>query len=117
MKTKLLILVALLAQMALAQKMNPKDMAEFQNKIMLERLDLSESQQEQIEAHNVHFSEKQAALMNREGSMFSKIGDIKKMKKERNAELEKILSEEQMEIFEDDVEPEIRRYMRSKMKG
>ncbi len=106
-----------MVQMAIAQKMNPQEMAEYQNKIMFEKLDLNESQKEKLTAHNIEFSEKQATLMNREGSMFSKIGEVKKLKKLRNAELEKILSKSQMEVFEDDIEPEIRSYMRSKMKG
>lgn len=118
MKTKLLLATSvLLAQIAIAQNMDPKEMAAYQDKIMFERLDLSEQQQEQITEHNVKFSEKQAALMNREGSMFGKMGDIKKIKKERSAELKKILSKEQLEIFEDEIAPEIRSYMRSKMKG
>jgi len=118
MKIKLLLgLSILLVQMAQSQKVDAKELTEYQNKIMSERLDLSEKQQEQIMVHNAAFSEKQAALMNKEGSMFSKIGDVKKMRKERAAELKKILSEEQLEIFEDEIAPELRSYMKSKMKG
>ena len=120
MKIKLVIMTTVmlvLVQMVVGQKIDSKEMAKYQNEIMFERLDLSEKQQDKIMAHNSAFSEKQAALMNREGSMFSKMGEMKKMKKEKKAELQNILSKEQMEIFEDELAPKIRSYMRGKMKG
>ncbi|MDT0606800.1 hypothetical protein [Croceitalea rosinachiae] len=116
MKTRLVVAIAILsAQLISGQKINAKEIADYQTNLMVERLDLNQEQKKKITEHNLKFSKKQAALMNREGSMFGKIGDIKKIKKERNAELEIILNKEQMEVFEDEIEPEIRKHMRKKM--
>ncbi|MEL6917135.1 MAG: hypothetical protein AAFO99_05320 [Bacteroidota bacterium] len=119
MKTKFLFTTFLLLvlQWSNAQEMDPEEMADYATTTMIEQLNLNEEQQEQVTGLNLKYSKKQADLMNRKGSMFSKMGDMKKIKKEKNKELEKILSKEQMEKFEDDVEPMIRDHMRKKMKG
>ena len=90
-------------------------MAQYQNQVMSEELNLNEEQQVQIEELNFKYSKKQADLMNSEGSMFGKMGDMKKIRKEKTQELEQILTEEQMKKFEDDVEPKMRKEMRKKM--
>ena len=113
MKTKLSMAMAiLLVQLVLGQEMDPHKMADYQNTIMIEQLDLSDSQKEQVRAINLKYSEKQAALLNKEGSMFSKMGDMKKIKKAKNEELEEVLSKAQMEIFENEIEPEMRKQMK-----
>lgn len=118
MKTKLFMAIVLLSvQLIMGQKMDAKEMANYQTNLMMERLELNQEQKEKVKEHNLKFSEKQAALMNKEGSMFGKMGDMKKIKKERNAELGTILDKEQMEVFEDEIEPEIRKHMRKKMMG
>ncbi|MEM9001391.1 MAG: hypothetical protein AAGB24_14095 [Bacteroidota bacterium] len=103
-------------QSVTAQQMNVQEMAAYQTKTMTEQLGLSEAQQGQVAPLNLHYSEKQAELMASEGSMFSKIGDMKKIGKEKNAALEEILTKEQMEHYVDDVEPMIRKEMRKRMK-
>ncbi|WP_425235622.1 DUF4890 domain-containing protein [Ulvibacterium sp.] len=119
MKTKISILLLLAAtiQCITAQKMDPQEMADYQTKIMSKELELNESQKKQVTELNLEFSEKQAGLMNKEGSMFSKMGDMKRIGKEKMAALDKILTKEQMKKYEDQVRPEIRKYMRGKMKG
>ncbi|UOY08979.1 hypothetical protein L0P88_10690 [Muricauda sp. SCSIO 64092] len=113
MKTKLSMAMAiLLVQLVMGQEMDPNKMADYQNTIMIEQLDLSDSQKEQVKAINLKYSKKQAALLNKEGSMFSKMGDMKKIKKAKNEELEEVLSKEQMEIFENEIEPEMRKQMK-----
>ncbi|WP_422859514.1 hypothetical protein ACOKFD_00805 [Flagellimonas sp. S174] len=97
------------------KKMDATKMAEYQTNLMKSELNLDEEQLTKVEEVNVRYSKKTADLMNKEGSMFGKIGDMKKIKKAKNQELEKILSEEQMEKFEDELEPQMRKTMRKKM--
>ena len=118
MKTKFPVLVAfaLIAISAIGQnKVNADEMAEYQTHLMKSELGLDEEQQLKVEELNIKYSKKMADLMNSEGSMFGKMGDMKKIKKAKNGELEKILSENQMELFEDELEPQIRKRMRKKM--
>ena len=119
MKTRISILLLLLTtvQNITAQKMAPQEMADYQTKIMSEELELNESQKKRVTELNLEFSEKQAELMNKEGSMFGKMGDMKKIGKEKNAALEEILTKEQMEKYKDQVGPKIRKHMREKMRG
>ena len=118
MKTKFLIATALLifSAMTFAQKkLDPQKMADYQTNLMQTEMNLSSEQLEKVDELNLKYSKQQADLMNKEGSMFSKIGDMKKIKKAKNQELEKLLSEEQMEFYEDELEPKIRKTMRQKM--
>lgn len=119
MRTKIfaLLFCAVTVQLLTAQKMNPQEMADYQTQIMSEQLELNESQKKQVTQLNLEFSKKQAALMNGEGSMFSKMGEMKRIGKEKTAALDEILTKEQMKKYEDHVRPEIRKYMRGKMKG
>ncbi|MEM8847144.1 MAG: hypothetical protein AAGD17_08595 [Bacteroidota bacterium] len=97
------------------KKMDANEMAEYQNNLMKSELNLNSEQLAKVEELNAKYSVKTADLMNKEGSMFGKIGDMKKIKKAKNEELAKILTEEQMEKFEDELEPKIRKTMRKKM--
>lgn len=97
------------------KKMDAQEMAQYQNDVMSKELNLNPEQLEKIEEVNFRYSKRQAELMNREGSMFGKIGDMKKIRKEKNAELGQVLSKEQMKEYEDEVEPKIRKNMREKM--
>lgn len=119
MKTRISILLLLVTtvQYITAQKMDPQKMADYQTKIMTEELELNESQKKRVTELNLEFSKKQAELMNREGSMFSKMGDVKRIGKEKNAAMEEILTKEQMEKYEDHIQPQMRKHMRQKMKG
>ena len=111
-KTRLLVFltIAMLSLSASGQvKMNAMEMAEYQNNLMKSELHLDTAQFEKVEELNLRYSKKTAELLNKEGSMFGKIGDMKKIKKAKYAELEQILTKEQMEVYEDDVEPQIRK--------
>lgn len=116
MKSRFLVFVVVFSvQCGLAQNIDAKELEDYQNKVMFEKLDLTENQISLVKEHNSKYSKKQAELMNREGSMFGKIGEVRRMKKARNEELEKILSADQFEVFEDDIEPMISKHMRKKM--
>ena len=115
-KSLLLATVFLLSISTFGQKkMDANEMAEYQNNLMKSELNLNSEQLAKVEELNAKYSVKTADLMNKEGSMFGKIGDMKKIKKAKNEELAKILTEEQMEKFEDELEPKIRKTMRKKM--
>ncbi|WP_422107552.1 hypothetical protein [Winogradskyella sp.] len=106
----------LILQFSLAQtSLTAKDMADYQNKLMIAELNLTEVQTEAVEEINLKYAIQQKALIDKEGSMFGKMGDMKKIKKEKNAELEKVLTEAQLEKYEDDLEPKIRKYLRKNM--
>ena len=47
--------------------------------------------------------------------MFSKIGDMKQIKKEKNQELERVLTKEQMKVYEKELEPEMLETMKKQM--
>lgn len=119
MKSKMVTAALLLfvLQWGNAQKMDAQEMADYQTETMIEELSLSEEQQEKITVLNLKYSKKQAALMNKEGSMFSKMGDMKQIARDKKAELEKVLTSSQMEKFEDEVAPKMRKEMRKKMRS
>jgi len=98
------------------ENLTAKEMADYQNKLMIKELNLNESQQKTVSEINLKYAIKQKALIEKEGSMFGKIGDMKKIKKDKYAQLEKVLTKEQLEKYEDDLEPKIRKYMRKNMK-
>ena len=91
-------------------------MADYQNDLMTKELQLNEDQQKTVAEINLRYSKQQKALIDKKGSMFGKIGDMKKIKKNKNEELSQVLTEEQFEKYEDDLESQIRKYLKSKMK-
>ena len=118
MKTKILVIVLFTAQFSFAQNngLTAEQIATYQNNMMTEELDLTENQIDKVSTINMKYSEKQKALMEEEGSMFGKIGRMKDIKKDKDAELEDVLTEAQFEKYKDDVEPKIRSFMRKNMK-
>ncbi len=117
MKNGVLIILLLSGIMSIQgqQKMDPVKMAEYQTQLMIDRLDLVDGQEKELRGINEKYSELQAALLNKEGSMFSKIGDMKRIKKEKNQELERVLTKEQMKVYEKELEPEMRETMKKQM--
>ncbi len=114
----LAILSLMLAQSALSQTdLSAAQMAAYQDKLMFEALNLTEEQQAGVSRINLKYSKKQKALMDEPGSMFGKIGDIKRIKKAKNAELEAVLTAAQFEKYEDDIAPKIKSYMKANMKS
>ncbi len=96
------------------QDLSVEEIVSYQNKAMA-KLEMTPKQTEQVSAINLTYATKQMALMDEEGSMFGKFGRMKKLGKAKNAELEKVLTEEQYERYEDDIEPQIRKHFRAKM--
>ena len=117
MKNGVLIILLLSGIMSIQgqQKMDPVKMAKYQTQLMIDRLDLVDGQEKELRGINEKYSELQAALLNKEGSMFSKIGDMKRIKKEKNQELERVLTKEQMKVYEKELEPEMRETMKKQM--
>lgn len=119
MKRKTIVMsfmfLLVIVQKSIAQEVNALELENYQNELMIKELSLNEEQVVEIQKINKHFSEKQANLINSEGSMLGKIGDVRRLKKEKNAQLQKVLTKSQMEQYEDDLEPKIKKYFRSKM--
>lgn len=116
----LLILISLsgFAQESLNETQLKKatEMAQVSDKLMKDSLGLSEEQISKISEINLSFSKKMIVLFDKPGSMFGKIGDMKKNGKERNSKLEKVLTADQMELFEDKVSDKIKKQMRKIVK-
>lgn len=117
MRIKLLIALFMIVQLSFSQEgLSPGQIADYQNELMFKELDLTEEQQTKVSKINLKYAPRQKTLMEKEGSMFSKIGDIKKIKKEKDTELKGVMTEVQFEKFKDEVEPKIRSYMKKNMK-
>ncbi len=96
-------------------RLSAQEIADYQHNLMVQELKLTEEQENVLKPINLSFAKKQKNLMEEEGSMFGKIGDFKRMKKEKNTELEAILTKEQMKKYRNEVEPKIRKFMRKQM--
>lgn len=117
MKHLILITMMLFTSLQTMAQLTPEEAADYQNDVMEKELNLTEEQKEAVGILNLEFSKKQMDLINAPGSMFGKIGDMRKIKSEKTDLLSKILTKEQMKKYEDDIEPALRKYMRSKMKS
>ncbi|WP_299222222.1 hypothetical protein [uncultured Aquimarina sp.] len=113
--TVIIILVCNISTFA-QQKMNATEMADYQTQQMVEELNLNKEQAEKVEVINLKYTERMVVLMEAEGSMFGKIGEMNEIKKGKFSELEKVLSQEQLEKYEDDVAPNIKKHLRKNMK-
>ncbi|WP_299433499.1 hypothetical protein [uncultured Aquimarina sp.] len=112
-----IVIVVVSSISALAQqKMNALEMANYQTKTMVIELELDKDQTKEIESINLKYSEKIVVLMEANGSMFGKMGDMKRIKQNKSNELEKVLTPVQLEKYEDDVAPNMRKHMRKHMK-
>ncbi|WP_405208667.1 hypothetical protein [Aquimarina sp. LLG6339-5] len=98
------------------QKMTITEMANYQTETMINELALDEKQTEKVASINLKYSAKMVVLMEAEGSMFGKMGDMKKIKQNKSDELKMVFTPEQFEKYEDDVAPSIRKHMRKNMK-
>lgn len=114
----LLIMIGfnMISNLAFSQiKLTANEIATYQDSVMQKELHLKETLIEPLKKINLKYAEKQKALMDKKGSMFGKIGDMRNLKKSKNTELKAILTKAQFEKYEDDVEPVIRKYMRKQM--
>lgn len=116
-KTVLAVLfVALTSQLGFGQELkNSAEAAAYQDEVMEKELELTEDQKEKVSKINLKYTEQMTEIMRREGSKFSKIGDMKKNGKDKKEELKGVLTEDQFEKFEDEVEPALRKHMRKNM--
>ncbi len=109
-------LLLIIGQLAFSQEnLSAEEIADYQNNLMTEELELTEVQQERVSEINKRYAIEQKSLIEQEGSMFGKMGEMKKIKREKNSELETVLTKEQFEKYEDDLAPQIRNYMRKNM--
>ena len=119
-KIKVILVLSLLSvavTMGQNSSMSAEEMAQYQTAEMTKLLDLTEEQQGQVSEINSKYSKRMKALIDREGSMFGKMGDMKAIRKEKNAEIKKVLNEEQFEDYEDEIEPAIRKHMKKNITG
>ncbi|MGB5817945.1 MAG: hypothetical protein WBG90_00575 [Saonia sp.] len=115
-KNSIAIILGLCMTIVFGQtKMNPQEMADYQTDIMVKELPLNETKREDVAKINIKYAEKIVVLMEADGSMFGKIGEMKGIKKSKHAELEKILSEAQMEKLKDELEPKFRKHFKKQM--
>ena len=117
--TLILSLLILISVSGFAQKATPEqqlkkatELTQTSDKIMKESLKLTEEQVPLVSEINMDFSKKMVALFAKTGSKFGKIGDMKKNVKDRDAKFKKVLTKDQMELFEDEVSDKIRKEMR-----
>ncbi|MBQ4819432.1 hypothetical protein [Aquimarina sp. MMG016] len=109
-------LIVLLFTMATKQESEKAiAMAKYQTDRMNTALELDEEQSQNVASINLKYAKKMNNLMETGGNMFSKMGDMKKIKKGKNKELKKVLTHEQMEKYEEELEPEFRKYFRNQM--
>lgn len=109
-------LIVLLFTMTTKQEdENAIAMAKYQTDRMTTALELDKEQSQNIASINLKYSKKVNNLMETRGNMFSKMGDMKKIKKGKNKELKEVLTPEQMEKYEEELEPEFRKYFRNQM--
>ncbi|MEM7086866.1 MAG: hypothetical protein AAF489_11825 [Bacteroidota bacterium] len=79
-------------------------------------IDLSEDQKKETHTTISNFSQKMAGVMSEDGGMMGKIGEIKKIGKEKNGKLKSIFTASQMELYLDKIEPKVRKHMRKAIK-
>ena len=98
-----------------ASKEVPKkalEMAKKSDELMKESLNLTEDQIPVISKMNLEFSHKMLVLYEKPGSMFGKMGDMKKIGKDRKAALEKVLTPDQAKLFKKKLEGKMRKEMK-----
>jgi len=117
MKIVLIITSIIFSWVALGQsKVDVSEMTNFHMSEIESIINLTEEQTKETNTIILDFSEKMAVLINKDGGMFGKIGDIRKLGKEKNKKLGVVFSKEQMEKYEDEIEPKVRKQFRNRMK-
>jgi len=122
MKAKKILILSLLLLISLPgfsqeiseekQLKKATELAKKSDALMQESLQLTEKQIPLVSEINLNFSKKMVALFAKPGSKFGKIGDMKRNVKDRDAKLEKILTKDQMELFDDKVASKVKKEMR-----
>ena len=91
-------------------------MAKKSDELMKEYLNLTQDQIPVLSKMNLEFSQKMLTLYEKPGSMFGKMGDMKKIGKDRKAALEKVLTPEQAKLFKNKLEGKMRKEMKKILK-
>lgn len=92
-----------------------REIADYTTTLMEKDLSLVENQIATVDSLNFAFAKAQLKLIDQPGGMYSKIGDMKSMNKEKIKELSKVLTEDQLEEYEDEVMPKLKKYFRKKL--
>ncbi len=98
-------------------KMSADEMALKQTEEMTKVLELDEEQSKKIYEINLGHSNQLKEIMDRPGSMMNKMGDVREIRSQKDRELEDVLSEDQMKLYKNEVEPKMRKRMRKDMKN
>ena len=119
MKIKILVAtMALFLSQVITAQMSAEEAAQFEDDLVeKEMTTLTDEQKEQLSVLNLKYAKQRSELLAQEGSMFSKIGDMKKIGKAKEAEMAEFLTEEQLEVYKDKVAPALRKKMRKSMKS
>lgn len=117
MKNIAIITIMILSWTAQGQsKMDASKMSNYHIEQIESTLHLTEEQRKETNTVIFEFSEKMAVLMNKDGGMFGKIAAMREIGKEKNKNLGAIFTEEQMEQYEDEIEPKVRKHFRNTIK-
>ncbi len=116
MRSKVLLTIILSGIISIVkgqEKMDAIQIAGYQTQIMTKELKLDNNQIKNIEVINLKYAEKIVPIMQSEGSMFSRMGVMRKNNNLKKEELKTVLSAEQMKKYEKEVQPMIRKQLRN----
>lgn len=77
----------------------PAERADVQTRLMAEMLSLSDEQAEQVKAVNLKYAKQAAEIFNSEESRFGKFRKMRKMAKDKDEELQAVLTNEQYDTY------------------
>lgn len=104
LKNSIVLVIWLVSTVALAQDRKPTEeqKAEFQKQlaIYLEELDLSEDQKIKFEEISKKYARQMKSLRDSDKGRLAKYKELKSIQKNKNEEMEVLLSEEQYEVYE-----------------
>ncbi|WP_311947335.1 hypothetical protein [Mucilaginibacter terrae] len=85
------------------KKSTPEQRAEWQNKLMKEKLKLTDTQYEHISSLNLEYARKMQPIITGDGNRFSRGKKAKALMKEKEGKLKQLLTKEQFEAYLQDV--------------
>ncbi len=81
----------------------PEQRAEWQNKLMKEKLKLTDTHYQQVSSLNLEYARKMQPVITGEGSRFSRAKKAKALMKEKEGKLKQLLTKQQFEAYQQDV--------------
>ncbi|MCJ8208823.1 hypothetical protein MUY27_03830 [Mucilaginibacter sp. RS28] len=81
----------------------PEQRAEWQNKLMKEKLKLTDTQYHQVSNLNLEYARKMQPVITGEGSRFSRGKKARALMKEKEDKLKQLLTKEQFEAYQQDI--------------